>query len=251
MGEGRGECITATWFECVGAPRPLVLCSDLFVNPKAIGTAVLFVPINPNSHSLKPQLSRMSSSSATGACSRSPSPSTPEASDNLESVVVQNDSDYPWSLATNPLPDGNMPWNPSVNGFMDARKPETSLNMFAFNDLIQEDACDEYVVYCPIVSTGETEALVLKVDGLWICLLCSTIRHLTTCGSPLSHGRNNTLYRPLPFPTGFPARTRPSFSPDIQGLPNSDTTQHRNPRSRNVSQVSLVLPLRPSPEPLT
>lgn len=86
----------------------------------------------------------MSSSSATGACSRSPSPSTPEASDSLEPVVVQNDGDYSWNLSANKRLDGKLPWESSSDMLVDARKPETSLNMFAFNDLIQEDACDEY-----------------------------------------------------------------------------------------------------------
>lgn len=104
--------------------------------------------------------SAMSSSSATGISSRSPSPTTPEASDDLHLVAVQ-DEDYPW-LTSSPVPrptswDNNKPIPYSSTPHI--------VPSLCLQDLIHDSTLEEYVA----VSTAVTSpcSTVLAPCRLW------------------------------------------------------------------------------------
>ena len=81
------------------------------------------------------------SSSSTTACSRSPSPSTPEGSDNLDPAITQEVVNA-WCHSL------------SQDGFLipdesyEAADKEVRAPQLALGDLIQDGAYDEYVMFC-------------------------------------------------------------------------------------------------------
>ena len=82
------------------------------------------------------------SSSSTTACSRSPSPATPEASDTLDPAVTQQVVDA-WCHSLSP--------DSFVDSQYDAAdKDETSASL-ELDDLIQDDAYEECALhfFCP------------------------------------------------------------------------------------------------------
>lgn len=89
-----------------------------------------------------------SSSSAATTDSRSPSPSTSEAIDSLDSVAIQNDLDS-WYLASmqQPKPLGvQMPWEVTASTFLTPRKSEDD-HMLRLDELIEQHAYDEFVLF--------------------------------------------------------------------------------------------------------
>ncbi|KAG6881973.1 hypothetical protein C0992_013030, partial [Termitomyces sp. T32_za158] len=86
----------------------------------------------------------MSSSSSTATTgSRSPSPSTPEAIDSLDSVAVQSDLDS-WYLSAmqQPKPFGaQTSWEMTPSTFLTPRKSEDD-PMLRLDELIEQHAYD-------------------------------------------------------------------------------------------------------------
>ena len=83
----------------------------------------------------------MSSSSATAATSRSPSPTTPDSSDGPPNPIniQNNDADLSsWCNQDGPSPNDNN-WEKDGNTYMKNEEPP----MLQFDDLIQKHAYDE------------------------------------------------------------------------------------------------------------
>ncbi|KAG6885909.1 hypothetical protein C0993_007927 [Termitomyces sp. T159_Od127] len=103
----------------------------------------------------------MSSSSSTATTgSRSPSPSTPEATDSLDSVAVQSDLDswYLSSMQQSKALDTQMPWE-MTPAFSTPRKSEDD-HMLRLEELIEQHAYDDLPIMVPSIPEGGTKSRV-------------------------------------------------------------------------------------------
>ncbi|EDR11860.1 uncharacterized protein LACBIDRAFT_313737 [Laccaria bicolor S238N-H82] len=86
----------------------------------------------------------MSSSSATAAGSRSPSPLTPEPSDSLDPVAIQSDLDLAssWYLSMHPTKSSLPPWESDPSLYLTPHKSEEN-QMLCLDELIEQHAYDD------------------------------------------------------------------------------------------------------------
>ena len=115
----------------------------------------------------------MSSSWATAAGSRSPSPLTPEPSDSLEPVAIQSDLDLAssWYLSMHPTKSSLPPWESDPSLYLTPHKSEEN-QILCLDELIEQHAYDEYAYHhSPAVVIAESLSLTHPVLHLVLSLI--------------------------------------------------------------------------------
>lgn len=159
----------------------------------------------------------MSAPSTIATDSRSPSPLTPEPSDNLEQVAIQSELDQAssWYHAMH-SPKSSIPqWGVDATMYTSIHKSEEE-SMLRLDDLIEQHAYEEYV-------------------SSWASI--STVQLISIISSPSVHN-NNTLQYPYSSP--------PSYSTNHS---SASTTQDNN--LNDFRTASLLLPPRNPAIPIT
>ncbi|KAF6760309.1 hypothetical protein DFP72DRAFT_883791 [Ephemerocybe angulata] len=153
----------------------------------------------------------MSSSSTAIADSRSPSPLTPEASDNQESVIIQSDFDNASSWYQSMYAkSGHMQWAPPPTSYHSPHKTDDNM-MLRLDELIEQDAYDDSPSPSFASSSGIPSPLAQNREpSLNVSTSSPLLQNFRGNTLNASHNGPISLTKPIPPPASLPRKHDPS-----------------------------------------